>query len=159
MNKQQSIISGVFILVGVLFAGLNFYVFNQISNGGLSFDLDKVKNIGQNTQAKAVLPDVNPGESYTKSKLRDAEIGKIKNSLPYTNSRFSILYSDSSKYLTVTINAKSIEQYRENKFLAEEKLLYFGAQETCLLEVVWNVPIGLKDKTNSQDYTTRGCSS
>ena len=156
--KQKYLTIG-FILIGVVFALFNFYIFNRMNNGGLPFDLKKVAESGQtNAKAQAVLPDIKPGESYTKSKIRDKEIAKIKNRLPIDSNLFSIVYDGNTKYLTGTIKATTIEKYRENKFLAEEKIYEIGAESICVLNVVWAVPIPLKTKINKQDLTTRSCS-
>ncbi len=149
-----------FIALGIFFVGLNFYIFNSLNNGGLNFDISKVKNeVKTSAKAQATLPDVKPGESFTASKLRDQEIAKIKNSIPYFSSLFNIDYAVKSKYLSVTINANTIEKYRENKFLAEEKFLDLGATNICLLKVIWNVPFEIKNKVKHQDVITRGCDS
>lgn len=157
MNQKNFTIA--FLFIGILFAGLNFYIFNQINNGSLNFDFDLIRDRQGAAQAKAVLPDIKPGESYTKSKLRDEEIAKIKNSLPYSDNRFSIIYDENTKYLSANIKAKNLTEYRENKFLAEEKLLEIGSREICLLEVVWAVPIPIKSSLESADLTTRGCAN
>jgi hypothetical protein len=157
--KQNYLTIG-FIFLGVLFAGFNFYIFNAMTHGGLQFDLSKISGITQtNAKAQAVLPDIKPGESYTKSNLRTNEVDKTKSNLPYDSNLFRIDYSEQSKYLTITVKATTLEKYRENKFLAEEKLLDLGATNICLLEVVWNVPIALKDQITQPDLSTRGCSS
>lgn len=157
---KQNYFTVGFIALGIFFVGLNFYVFNYLNNGGLNFDINKAKSVVKSSaKAQAVLPDVKPGESYTKSTLRDAEINKIKNGIPFDSSQFKIDYTPKSKYLTVTVKASTIEKYRENKFLAEEKFLDLGATNLCILKIVWNVPVSLNDKINKQDLTTRSCSS
>ncbi len=158
MLDNQRRLTVVFIAIGVLFALVNFYVFNQMNNGGLLFDLSQLLGRGSGAQAVGVLPDIKAGESYTKSKIRDGELDKIKNGLPHSNSRFEIVLNGTTKYLTVTIKADNLEQYRENKFLAEEKLSELGATEVCILHVVWNVPITLKTKVEDFDLISRGCS-
>ena len=156
--KQKYLTFGV-IFIGIVFAAFNFYLFSSMSKGGLSFDLKKVAKSGQtNAKAQALLPDIKPGESYTKSKIRDKEIAKIKNKLPLDSKLFAIVYDENTKYLVVTIKADSIEKYRENKFLSEEKFYEIGAENICILNVVWAVPMPLKPKVNKQDLTTRSCS-
>ena len=157
--KQKYLTIG-FIFIGVVFASFNFYIFNSLNNGGLPFDLKKIAKKGQTSaKAQALLPDIKPGESYTKSKIRDKEIAKIKNKLPIDNKLFAIVYDENTKYLVATIKAASIEKYRENKFLAEEKFYEIGAENVCILNVVWAVPMPLKTKVNKQDLTTRSCSN
>lgn len=156
MNQKH--ISIGFILAGLIFAGANFFLFNQLYNGGFQFDLKGLlKSDRGSANVSSVLPDIKPGESFTNSKVRDEEIGKIKNSLPFSSDRFDIDYNPTSKYLTVTIKADTIDQYRENKFLAEEKLYEFGTEEICILQVIWAVPLDLRSSVEKHDLITRSC--
>lgn len=156
MNNQK-ILTASFIIIGLSLIGINFLIARGVSKN-LEASLSNLPQITKDlAKARILLPDIKPGESITKSAIRDAEIKKVKNSLPYTESKFTLNYDATTKYLTANIHATSIEGYRANKLLAEQKLVIFGAADLCKLAIIWEVPVELSRQVTKSDLTTNTC--
>ena len=156
MNNQK-VLTASFIVIGLSLIGINLLIVIGVDKN-LEASLSNLPQITKElAKAQTILPDIKSGESITKSVVRDTEIKKVKNSLPYTESKFVLNYDATTKYLTANIKATSLKEYRENKLLAEQKLNIFGATDLCKLAIIWGVSADLSRQVTKSDLTTSTC--
>ena len=120
------------------------------------------KSNSQPEKANAVniLPDIKVGQAYASSGSRNKELSNLRDQIPYTDpdNKFIISYNRETKDITVTIpQAANLSDYRDKKHLAEFKLEELGANDLCLLLILWAPPPSLKSQLSSKDGITTGC--
>lgn len=151
------------IVIAIILAGANFALFSNLEGnataiGNLLASLGK----GKAQQASAaILPDIPKGKSYASSPSRNNELKNIINNLPYTDphGQYAVLYDTQTKDVTVSIpKAADLTDYRIIKNAAELKIQELGADNICLLLILWTPPSNLKTQLTKQDEITSSCS-
>lgn len=164
LNKlitNQKVLTISLIVIGLSILGINFLVMRSV-NQNLEDSLSKLPEVAQKEKASVskTLPDIKSTQKLSESAIRNQELEKIKNNLPYTDTKkgITIAISPSTKLIIAGItSAKDLTDYREKKVILEQKLYEFGATNLCSLALVWAPPTPSDLKFTPADVHTSDC--
>lgn len=157
---NNKIITAALIVIAISLIGINFVVFSSVDRD-LTESLSKLPQVVKaSALSSTLLPDLKKGQLYKDSAIRNKEINLIVDQLPYTDNdngyTISIIPKTKDIYVSI-LTAKTVEEYRQSKAQAEQKLYEFGAQNPCLLLIYWAQPPALKTKLTIDDVKTSSC--
>lgn len=160
--SNQKILTVSLIIIGLSLLGINLLILRGIDTS-LESSLKKLPAVEklQSGKISPFLPDINGKQKLSESKLRNTEVNKIKNKLPYIDKKHNITidYGPKTTLIVAGItHAKNINDYREKKFLLEQQLHVLGAENLCNLALLWAPPFELKKDLQPEDVRTSGCS-
>ncbi len=160
---NQKIVTLSLIVISLSLLGINFLYLKGVDKN-LNDSINKLPQVNEKQKAafSSILPDITSNQQISESKARGKELAKVINSLPYTDmaKNITISYSPKTKLIIAGITAANdIKDYREKKFLLEQKLYEFGAENLCNLTLVWAPPFEIKQDLTPADVHTFGCSN